>query len=376
MGRLTWLLPTALIIAFAGYLFLGAVPSHEEGGFAAVSAPASAKSSARPSVASRPSGAASNSGVRAAVSRPRVMASKPSVHASAATHPIGAASPVVLLPSLVGNPKRPPGQVLKAAPPAMALLHLPAMALLHLPSMLPAVTIHVPILMYHHVSSAPPATELNYGLTVTDQDFTAQLTYLHDHGYHTVTELQIFNALYRHKPLPAKPVMLTFDDGYRDNYTDALPILKRFHDHGEFNIISAYVGTTLGVNSYMTWPQLRALVAADMDIGSHTVDHQDLGTLSEDKVRFELRDSRNVLQQKLHVSVQWLAYPSGQPFASESVAAQQLLLTLLPQYGYVGALLDGPLTTSLQNAQTPYQLERIRVSGGEGLAGYIASLSA
>ncbi len=250
------------------------------------------------------------------------------------------------------------------------------MALLHLPSVLPAVTIHVPILMYHHVSSAPPATELNYGLTVTDQDFTAQLTYLRDHGYHTVSELQIFDALYRHKPLPAKPVMLTFDDGYLDNYTDALPILKRFHDHGEFNIISAYVGTTLGVNSYMTWPQLRALVAAGMDIGSHTVDHQDLGTLSEDKIRFELRDSRNVLQQMLHIPVQWLAYPSGQPFASESVAAQQLLLTLLPEYGYVGALLDGPITTSLQSAQTPYQLARIRVSGGEGLADYVASLSA
>jgi len=78
----------------------------------------------------------------------------------------------------------------------------------------------------------------------------------------------------------------------------------------------------------------------------------------------------------LHVSVQWLAYPSGQPFASESVAAQQVLLTLLPEYGYVGALLDGPLTTSLQSAQTPYQLERIRVSGGEGLADYVASLSA
>jgi peptidoglycan/xylan/chitin deacetylase (PgdA/CDA1 family) len=268
----------------------------------------------------------------------------------------------------VGNPRRPPGRLPKAAPPAMALLHLP--------SVLPAVTIHVPILMYHHVSSAPPATELNYGLTVTDQDFTAQLTYLRDHGYHTVTELQVFDALYRHKPLPAKPVMLTFDDGYLDNYTDALPILKRFHDHGEFNIISAYVGTTLGVNSYMTWPQLQKLVAAGMDIGSHTVDHQDLGTLSEDKIRFELRDSRNVLQLKLHVPVQWLAYPSGQPFASESAAAQQLLLTLLPEYGYVGALLDGPITTSLQSAQTPYQLARIRVAGGESLADYIASLSA
>ncbi|MGH2343829.1 MAG: polysaccharide deacetylase family protein, partial [Chloroflexota bacterium] len=250
-----------------------------------------------------------------------------------------------------------------------------AMALLRLPAVLPAVTIRVPILMYHHVSSAPPATQLNYGLTVTDADFTAQLTYLRDHGYHTVTIRQVFAALYLRKPLPTKPIMLTFDDGYRDNYTDALPILKRFHDHGEFNIISAYVGTTLGVNSYMTWSQLRALVAAGMDIGSHTVDHQDLGILPADKVRFELRDSRNVLQLKLHVPVQWLAYPSGEPFKTGSAASRQLLLTLLPEYGYVGALLDGPLTTGVQNAQTPYQLERIRVAGGESLAEYAANLA-
>ena len=357
MGRLAWLLPAALIIALSAYLFFGVVPSHEEAGLAAVSSPAvsapsTSTSSVRAIVITRPSGAVSRAGARTA----------------AVTHRSAAGSPVVLRPSLTGNPQRPPGRALVAAPPALALLRLP--------SVLPAVTIRVPILMYHHVSSAPPATELNYGLTVTDADFTAQLTYLRDHAYHTVTERQIFGALYRHTPLPANPVMLTFDDGYLDNYTDALPILKRFHDHGEFTIISAYVGQTLGVNSYMTWPQLRGLVAAGMDIGSHTVDHQDLGTLSEDKVRFELRDSRNILQQTLHVSVQWLTYPSGEPFKTESAAARQMLLTLLPQYGYVGALLDGPLTTSQQDARTPYQLERIRVAGGEGLADYIASLSA
>jgi len=229
--------------------------------------------------------------------------------------------------------------------------------------------------MYHFVSPLPAATDLNYGLTVTDANFAAQLAYLRAQGYHTVTVQQVFNALYHHAALPAKPVMLTFDDGYVDNYTDAFPILRRFHDHAEFNIISAYVGQTVGINSYMTWPQLRQLTAAGMDIGSHTVDHQDLGTLSVDQVRFELRDSRNILQQQLHVPVQWLAYPSGEPFKSGTMAARQLLLSLLPEYGYVGALLDGPLTTSTQNAQTPFQLERIRVAGGEGLAGFAASLS-
>lgn len=246
--------------------------------------------------------------------------------------------------------------------------------LLQLPKVLPNLTLRVPILMYHHISSLPPATALNYGLTVTDQNFTQQLAYLQAHGYDPILLSDLFAAMYQHKKLPAKPIVLTFDDGYNDNYTDALPILQRFHFHGEFNIISAYVGITLGVNSYMTWPQLHALVAAGMEIGSHTVDHQDLGLMTEVQIRHELRDSRYTLQTMLGINVQFLAYPSGEPFASGTVAAQQLVVSLMPQYGYVGALLDGPVSTSVQSARTPFQWSRIRVSGGEGLSAFAASL--
>jgi len=246
---------------------------------------------------------------------------------------------------------------------------------LHLPSVLPDRTVSVPILMYHHVSSLAPTTDLNYGLTVTDGDFDAQLAYLQQHGYHTVLLRQVFAAMYRHGTLPAHPIVLTFDDGYLDNFTDALPILRRRHDVAEFNIISAYPGITLGINSYMSWRQLKELVADGMEIGSHTVDHQDLGTLSEDHIRFELRDSRYVLQQRLGIPVQFLAYPAGQPFLSGTAAAQQEVLKLIPQYGYVGALLDGPLTTSVHDTRFPYQLSRIRVSGGEGLAAFVAGLA-
>jgi peptidoglycan/xylan/chitin deacetylase (PgdA/CDA1 family) len=228
--------------------------------------------------------------------------------------------------------------------------------------------------MYHHVSSVAATTDLNYGLTVTDQNFASQLAYLRRRGYHTVLLRQVFAALYHGGRLPDRPIVLTFDDGYLDNYTDALPILRRYHDVGEFNIISGYVGISVGINSYMTWPQLKALVADGMEIGSHTVDHQDLGTLSDAKLRFELRDSRNTLQQKLAVPVQFIAYPSGEPFVHGAPTAQQRVLQLLPQYGYVGGLMDGPVTTSTHPGQSPFELWRIRVAGGESLAGFAASL--
>jgi peptidoglycan/xylan/chitin deacetylase (PgdA/CDA1 family) len=248
------------------------------------------------------------------------------------------------------------------------------LSMLRLPAKLPDRRLDIPILMYHHVSSVAPLTDLNYGLTVTDPNFTAQLAYLKQSGYHTVVLRQVFDAMYHGASLPSRPIVLTFDDGYLDNYTDALPILRSFHDVAEFNIISAYVGISVGINSYMSWNQLKVLVSAGMEIGSHTVDHQDLGTLTTEKVRFELRDSRNVLQQKLGVPVQFLAYPSGEPFDHGTPQAQELVLSLMPQYGYVGALMDGPLTSSEHDARQPFQLWRIRVAGGEGLAEFAGSL--
>ncbi len=260
-------------------------------------------------------------------------------------------------------------------PPRHAAHHgLRKLPLLHLPATLPNRTVNVPILMYHHVSSVAPLTDLNFGLTVTDENFAAQLSYLRENGYHAVLLRQVFAAMYQGARLPSRPVVLTFDDGYFDNYTDALPILRKYHDVAEFNIISAYVGISVGINSYMTWSQLKGLVADGMEIGSHTVDHQDLGTLTTDKVRFELRDSRHLLQQKLGVPVQFLAYPSGEPFDHGSLETQQRILGLVPQYGYVGALLDGPLTSARHDTRLPFQLWRIRVAGGEGIGEFAALL--
>lgn len=247
---------------------------------------------------------------------------------------------------------------------------------LNLPAVLPNRVLNVPILMYHHVSSIAAATALNYGLTVTDAGFAAQLSYLAQHHYHTVLLRQVFEAMYHGAPLPSHPIVLTFDDGYLDNYTDALPILRRYHDVAEFNIISAFVGNTVGINSYMTWPQLKTLVTDGMEIGSHTVDHQDLGIVPLTTLRAELRDSRNLLQQRLGVPVQFIAYPSGEPFRHGDVAAEQRVLSLVPMYGYVGGLMDGPITSSSHDARMPFKLWRIRVSGGENIAAYAASLPA
>src|SRR5579864_703625 len=144
---------------------------------------------------------------------------------------------------------------------------------------------------------------------------------------------------------------------------------------GEFNIITGYAGLTVGVNSYMTWPQIGALAAAGMEIESHTIDHQDLGIVSTEKARYELRFSRGMLAAQIHRAVQFLAYPSGEPFRSGALDAQQRILALLPEYGYVGALLDQSVPSTQQNARAPFELPRVRVARGESLDQFAASIS-
>ncbi len=243
------------------------------------------------------------------------------------------------------------------------------------PTAPPAAVAHVPILMYHHISDTPPLAYSQVDLTVTAHDFAAQLAYLSTHGYHAIKLVDLFNTLYYGRPLPPRPVILTFDDGYADNYTDAFLLLRRYHMVGEFYIITGFVGTTLGVNTYVTWPQVEAMAAAGMDMESHTVSHPDLGLLDAGRDAYELRFSRAVLAGFIHRAVQFMAYPSGAPFRSGTLAAQARIRTILARYGYIGAVLD-PITPSpQQDAREPYELPRVRVARATSLAQFATRLN-
>src|SRR5712692_4805419 len=122
------------------------------------------------------------------------------------------------------------------------------------PASPPAVRLMVPIFMYHHISNQPTRDLLDYNLTVTTTDFDQQLTWLQQHGYHSISQTELFDVLYYGKVLPAHPMILSFDDGYEDAYTDALPVLLAHHYRGVFYIVTHLIG-----GSYMTWDQVRAL---------------------------------------------------------------------------------------------------------------------
>jgi peptidoglycan/xylan/chitin deacetylase (PgdA/CDA1 family) len=243
-----------------------------------------------------------------------------------------------------------------------------------LPPLTPAVqSVAVPILMYHHISPAPTHNLLDLSLTVTPRIFAAQLDYLKAHGYHTITFNQLFNALYFAAPLPARPIILTFDDGYEDVYQYALPLLRSHGFSGMFYIITGAVGAP----GYMRWGQIRDLLAQGMQIGSHTIHHISLGWIIIGAPRLtqqELQVSQATLQQQLGIAIQQFCYPSGEPFRNGTPLEQQRISAMLAADGYVGATTDPGRTGWFQESSQPFALLRIRVDGRETLSEFIASI--
>lgn len=234
----------------------------------------------------------------------------------------------------------------------------------------------LPIFMYHHISSQPTRNLFDFNLTVTVDNFNKQLDWLRQQGYQSITMTELFGAFYDGKKLPTKPVILTFDDGYADAYTYALPALLAHHYRGVFYIITGIIG-----GRYVTWDQVRSLARAGMEVGAHTIHHASLDefpyTQFKTTPQMEIGDSKATLETQLGIPIQFFCYPSGEPFHHGSQFARQMVLKDLFEDGYLGATLDpATFNSALQNSEIPYQMPRIRVSGGENLRSFIGILKA
>ncbi len=219
----------------------------------------------------------------------------------------------------------------------------------------------VPILMYHYIRINPdPSSRIGYSLSVTARDFAAQMDWLRRAGFTPIDFSDLFGFLQGSEVLPARPIILTFDDGYADFYTTAYPILR---DHG-YKAVTYVITHFLGQPNYMTSGQLVALDAAGIEIASHTVDHLDLTTISADRLRREVGDARTYLQNLLGHPVLDFCYPAGRYNAAVvgAVAAAGYRSATTTQLAY---------THSLANR---FLWGRVRVSGGETLAQFAAAL--
>jgi peptidoglycan/xylan/chitin deacetylase (PgdA/CDA1 family) len=234
-----------------------------------------------------------------------------------------------------------------------------------LPAPLPATaqSLRIPILAYHFIDNAPPSPfrgPLAREMTVSAKSFNRQMTALRAKGYHTVTPYQVYRAMAGLAPLPPRSVVLTFDDGYRDNYTNVFPILQRHGFTATFFVITGEVGR----QGYMSWAELQGMSAAGMLIESHTVTHPVLTRIPLLAVRRELVQSRQALWHNLGIDARVLCYPYGTYNSSVIDAARAA--------GYVMAF-----TTRaglVMEPQAIFALPRVPVGHHEGPVAFLRSL--
>jgi len=223
----------------------------------------------------------------------------------------------------------------------------------------PLQSITLPILMYHHIrpiDARISADRYARELTLPADEFDVQLRYLTDRGFKTITMADLALQLQGRKDLPTRAVILTFDDGYDDNYLYAYPLLRRYQLSGTFFITTGLID----LDGYMTFPQLRIMVGGGMEAGSHLLSHSDLTQLSVAQRDKELRESKRELEAETGRAIQALSYPGG-AFSPEVVAATRkagYTTAVTTQYG---AVHDG---------LRPLELPRIRISGWENLASF------
>lgn len=208
---------------------------------------------------------------------------------------------------------------------------------------------NIPILMYHHV-----ADEQGW-LYVKKETFSQQMGYLATKGYTPVTLPEIVENLQTSKPLPPKPIVLTFDDGYRDFYENTYPILRVFNFKATAFVITQHVE---GAN-YVSWDQLREMLGSGLiTVGDHTLSHPSLSILTEERLKDEIISAKNIIEGKLGISVSLFAYPYG--------GANGEAEKILRENGFVAAVTSH---RGLSCAKLPYELPRIRI-GNASLSDY------
>ncbi|PIR27049.1 polysaccharide deacetylase [Candidatus Berkelbacteria bacterium CG_4_9_14_0_2_um_filter_42_30] len=163
--------------------------------------------------------------------------------------------------------------------------------------------IYCPILLYHHIAKVEP----QQSYFVSPATFDQQLKWLSDNGYETIRQDDLYLAMNRKKKLPAKPVIISFDDGDHDQYENALPILKKYGFLAVFYLKLNNIEKSGG----MSWKEIKELRDAGMEIGSHTVNHDALTSLSTDQIKYELLESKKVLEDNLGIKIFHFAYPGG-----------------------------------------------------------------
>jgi peptidoglycan/xylan/chitin deacetylase (PgdA/CDA1 family) len=190
-------------------------------------------------------------------------------------------------------------------------------------------TLKVPILMYHYISEPPEdADKYRKDLSVTPEDFEEQMTYLAENGFESVDLYDLSLAITSKRELPEKPIVISFDDGYLDNYENAFPIMQKYGMKGTFFVITQFIDESRA--GYMTWDHVKEMSKAGMRIESHSKTHPDLSIAEREYIIYEALGSQETIAAHIGYIPRYFCYPSGR-YNKETIA-------ILEELDYWGAV--------------------------------------
>ena len=160
----------------------------------------------------------------------------------------------------------------------------------------------VMVLNYHKV------VDEHMSLSVPLADFEQHMKWLKEYGYTSITPEELYDFIVNGGELPERPVLITFDDGYKDNYTNAYPIMKKYGFKGTIFVVTGFLGV---YDNYMTWEQAKELSDNGFSIESHTYSHKSMTEASDEEISKELTKSRDTIRNKLGIEADFMAYPTG-----------------------------------------------------------------
>lgn len=230
----------------------------------------------------------------------------------------------------------------------------------------------IPILMYHEIRDRKGKRHPYFETGTSLKQFTEQMRYLHDNGYRSVT-LDAATSDCHLATESNRRVVITFDDGYRDFYTEAAPVLARYGLTATVFVVSEWAqrANPLGNSEYMTWSEIREIARNGITIGSHTVSHCELRTLASSCLFYEVSESKCMIEDALGMAIDSFAYPFAFPEKDHDLKMR--LRSHLQACGYQRGVCTSIGT--VQRGSDPFFLPRIPVNVHDDMRLFEAKLN-
>lgn len=211
--------------------------------------------------------------------------------------------------------------------------------------------------MYHYISSPPPgADEVRRDLSLTPERFEEHLRYFRDAGYTSIRMYDLVMYLQQGWPLPEKPVILSFDDGYADHYTIAFPLLRKYGFTGIFFIITGFLDERR--EGYLSWDQVQEMHVAGMEIGVHSYTHPDLRGQTLDYIVWQTLGPKQAVEAHTGQPAPFFCYPFGR-------YDEQVIAVVKSAHYWAGVTTHQGL---LHTSERAFEIARVRVRGSDSPA--------